>query len=234
MNNSPQRPYQSGPRTPQPQPGSHAPQPRYPDTYVAPRSGLAIAGFVLGIIAIVTSLLPIINNLSFLLAILGLIFSIVGLVGVSRGKKRGKGIAIAALILNVLTFVFVLGSQAMYTQAIDEATSGATASLEQSATTESSTDSAAPAADAGYSVEGETFTTDDYGARYVEGTLTNTSDKDYEYVQVSYGLYDADGNKIGDSFANTSGLSVGESWKFQAYVIEEDAESFELDEVTMW
>ena len=39
-----------------------------------PKSGMAIAGFVLGIIALLTSFLPIINNLSFFLAILGLVW----------------------------------------------------------------------------------------------------------------------------------------------------------------
>lgn len=60
------------------------------------KSGMAIAGFVLGIIALLTSLVPIVNNLSFFLAILGIIFTIVGLIGIMKGKKSGKGLAIAA------------------------------------------------------------------------------------------------------------------------------------------
>lgn len=46
------------------------------------KSGMAIAGFVLGIIALLTSLVPIVNNFSFFLAILGIIFTIVGLIGI--------------------------------------------------------------------------------------------------------------------------------------------------------
>lgn len=57
------------------------------------KSGMAIAGFVLGIIALLTSFLPIINNFSFFLAILGMIFGIVGMVGIMKGKKSGKGLA---------------------------------------------------------------------------------------------------------------------------------------------
>lgn len=65
------------------------------------KSGMAIAGFVLGIIALLTSFLPIINNFSFFLAILGMIFGIVGMVGISKGKKSGKGLAIAAIVICV-------------------------------------------------------------------------------------------------------------------------------------
>ncbi len=42
-----------------------------------PRSGLAIAGLVLGIIALVTSLMPIINNMSFFAALVGAVLAIV-------------------------------------------------------------------------------------------------------------------------------------------------------------
>ena len=88
------------------------------------KSGMAIAGFVLGIIALLTSFLPIINNFSFFLAILGMIFGIVGMVGISKGKKSGKGLAIAAIVICVVSGVVVLGTQSMYSA--DSATSSAT------------------------------------------------------------------------------------------------------------
>lgn len=90
------------------------------------KSGMAIAGFVLGIIALLTSFLPIINNFSFFLAILGMIFGIVGMVGISKGKKSGKGLAIAAIVICVVSGVVVLGTQSMYSAALDSATSSAT------------------------------------------------------------------------------------------------------------
>lgn len=83
---------------------------------------MAIASLVIGILAILTSFLPIINNASFILAALGLIFAIVGLVGITRGKKSGKGMAIAALVINVLSIVIVIATQSMFSKAIDEAT----------------------------------------------------------------------------------------------------------------
>ena len=83
------------------------------------KSGMAIAGFVLGIIALLTSFLPIINNFSFFLAI-------VGMVGIMKGKKSGKGLAIAAIVICVVSGVAVLGTQSMYSGALDSATSSAT------------------------------------------------------------------------------------------------------------
>lgn len=85
------------------------------------KSGLATAGMVLGIIGICLSLIPIINNIAFLLAALGLVFGIVGIVQTKDGKKAGKGKAIAAIILAVLTIGLVLASQKLFSDALDDA-----------------------------------------------------------------------------------------------------------------
>ena len=106
------------------------------------KSGMAIAGFVLGIIALLTSFLPIINNLSFFLAILGLIFGIVGMVGISKGKKSGKGLAIAAIVICVVSGAVVLGTQSMYSAALDSAASSS-ATTSTSASSAASTESTA-------------------------------------------------------------------------------------------
>ena len=92
------------------------------------KSGMAIAGFVLGIIALLTSFLPIINNLSFFLAILGLIFGIVGMVGISKGKKSGKGLAIASIVICVVSGAVVLGTQSMYSESTATSDSASRAS----------------------------------------------------------------------------------------------------------
>ena len=88
------------------------------------RSGLAIAGLVVGVIALLTSLMPIINNASFFVALVGAALAIAGLVGCMRGKRAGKGLAIAAVAVNVLAVVAVLASQSMYGAAIDDAMNG--------------------------------------------------------------------------------------------------------------
>lgn len=93
----------------------------------ASRSAASIVALVLGIIAILMSWMPIINNFAFVFGALGFIFGIVGLVGVLRGKKLGRGIAIAALIVNVLSIAIVLGTQSMYSAALDDAVNGPSA-----------------------------------------------------------------------------------------------------------
>lgn len=86
-------------------------------------SGLAIAGLVLGILAAVSSWIPIINNFSFVLALIGAVFAVVGVVSAVRGTRGGKGLAIAALVVNVVAIGIVLATQSAMSAAIDEATS---------------------------------------------------------------------------------------------------------------
>ena len=86
-------------------------------------SAMAIAGLVLGIIAAVSSWVPIVNNLSFVIGIIGLVLAAVGLIGTVRGKRSGKGLAIAAVVVNVVALAVVLASQSAMSAAIDEATS---------------------------------------------------------------------------------------------------------------
>lgn len=87
----------------------------------APKSIAAIAGLILGIIALVLSAMPIINNFAFILGVVGLIFGIVGVVGTRDKKKSGKGMAVASVIIAALACVIVLASQAVYSAALDEA-----------------------------------------------------------------------------------------------------------------
>lgn len=103
-------------------------------------SGTAIASLILGIVAIVMSWVPIINNFSFIFALIGLILGIVGIVGVVRGKKGGKGLAIAALIVNIISIAIVIGTQSLYSAAIDEATSSTSGAATTTTTATAETD----------------------------------------------------------------------------------------------
>lgn len=78
------------------------------------KSGLAIAGFIISILAILGSAIPIFNNVSFFFAVVSLVFGIIGLVAIRKGKRVGQGLAIATIILSVLTFVIVLATQSFY------------------------------------------------------------------------------------------------------------------------
>lgn len=210
----------------------------------APRSGLAIAGLVLGIIALLTSFLPIINNFSAVLAFIGAIFSVIGLVGALRGKKLGKGMAIAATVINVVVIAVVLGTQSMYSAAINEATntvsmtsgSVAPAAAQSQAAGQGDQQGAAAAGEEPadkYTVADEQLVEDDYLSS-ITGTFTNTSGRELSYVQLSYNLFDADGAQIGTAYANTNNLADGGVWKFEAGTLKEPGEvaSFKLADVT--
>ncbi|MGN0034620.1 MAG: DUF4352 domain-containing protein [Coriobacteriales bacterium] len=101
-----------------------------------PRSVLAIVSLVAGVIALSTSAIPIVNNAAAFLAFVGVVLGVTGLVGVLRGKKRGKVLAIVAVVVNVLAIVVVFATQTMYSKAIDDATSGPAATSSTQGTTD--------------------------------------------------------------------------------------------------
>ena len=108
----------------QPQPISQ-PQP----TYSSPRqpqvgtSGLAITGLVLGIVAILGSFLPIINNAAFFIGIIGLALSIIGLRQTKSGAKKGSGMAVAGIVLCIVSLAVTLLMQAACSAALDSMSS---------------------------------------------------------------------------------------------------------------
>ena len=200
------------------------------------KSGMAIAALVLGIIALLTSFLPIINNLSMILAVLGVVFGFVGVFGIKRGKKSGMGLAVASLVICVLSIAVVMATQAAFSNALDEATNPTVAT--DSATTDASSQSSdtASADDAQYVISGEELdTSNSYDAQIV-GTLTNNSGKDLSYVQVEYTVHDADGNQIGTALANTNSLKAGGTWKFAASSLQpaDEVASYERTGITAW
>ena len=72
-------------------------------------SGLAVAGLVLGILAILGAFVPLLNILTAPFAIVGLILAVVGLLGINKGKHSGKGIAIAGVVLGAVALVVTVG-----------------------------------------------------------------------------------------------------------------------------
>lgn len=102
-------------------------------------SALAIAGLVVAILALLISFVPIVNNAAFVLGLVGAVLAIVGIVQTGKGKRRGRGMAVAGLVIAVLSVVIVLVTQSMYSAAIDSVTNGAQP-------TDASSSSAAPAA----------------------------------------------------------------------------------------
>lgn len=66
------------------------------------------------------------------------------------------------------------------------------------------------------------------------GVLKNNSDKDFDYVQLSFSLFDAQGNVVDTAFTNITNLKSGRTWKFEAMFFEDNVASWELDEITGW
>jgi hypothetical protein len=142
--------------------GSHPPHvPQQFQPPVPPQaqkgSGLAVAALVLGIIAVVFCWVPFLNVLSVLLGLIGLGLGVPGLIGAVRGRRSGKGMAIAGVILSLVAVVAAIAISAAATVAVDEALSGTDVS------TSSGVDAAGEEAADGDGVYsfGETVTFDD-------------------------------------------------------------------------
>lgn len=200
----------------------------------APRSVAASVALVLGVIALISSWVPIINNLSFVFALVGVVFAVVGLVGTLRGKKSGRGLAIASTVVNVVAVAIVLATQSAYSAAIDEAASGTVQTSDETsvAAPAAGETTSAESADK-YSIDGEELTGDAYSCK-ISGVYTNKAGKDLNYVQVSYSLFDADGNQIGTALANTNNLADGGTWKFEAFgsAAVDEVASYKIGDVT--
>ena len=157
------------------------------DAQAKRKSGLAIAGFVLAIVAVATSFIPIVNNLSALVAVVGFVLAIVGTVSCAKGKRSGKGLGIAAIVINVVAFVVVLATQSLYSSAIQSATSSAADTGSQPQVAQNAAaDSGATVSSARYSVsiDGCRVVSDYQGnpAAIVTYTWTNNSDFDSSFA----------------------------------------------------
>ena len=73
-----------------------------------------------------------------------------------------------------------------------------------------------------------------YTVAQVNGYIKNDTGKDYEYVQVEFTSYDADGNTLGTCVDNQSGLKDGGRWAFKASCIDspDKVAKVELKEIT--
>lgn len=80
------------------------------------KSGLGIAGFVIGIIAIIFSFIPIVNNIAFFIGILAAVFGLIGAL-----THKSKGLSIAGAVLGVLAVIITLALQSMWSKALDDA-----------------------------------------------------------------------------------------------------------------
>ena len=64
------------------------------------------------------------------------------------------------------------------------------------------------------------------------GAVKNNCAKQYSYVQVSFNLYDREGNQVGSTFTNLNNLEPYGTWKFEALITEDSTRRFRLKDVT--
>lgn len=71
---------------------------------------------------------------------------------------------------------------------------------------------------------------------YIEGTIKNNTDKTYSYLQVTYNVYDSQGNNLGTCLANNNNIEANGTWKFKAICSGEakNISSYKLAEITGW
>lgn len=143
----------------------------------------------------------------------------------AKGKKSiGKIVLIAVVVLIVFGAMGSMGG---------ESDNGGSASQDVAQNQQAPEPEPEPEPEP-YAVADEALdTSNPYGVK-ITGTLTNNTDQDKSYIQVSYNLYDADGAQVGTALANTNNLKAGGTWKYEAIGTVEPAQvaSWELVEVT--
>lgn len=185
------------------------------------KSGLAAAGMVLGIIAIVGSWIPFLNIVSIIIAVLAIIFG-----GVALMQKRGTGKAIAALVLGVLTIIIAIVMMSAAVDSIDKAVNDdaeqKTSSSEEKKSSERLT------LDEGWTLD----KSNEYMAKVV-GTVSNNSDKPVDgYIQITFSALDAEGANVGDCLANANTVDANGKWKFEAMCSGSNIDTVRFKELT--
>lgn len=161
------------------------------------RSGLAVAGLVIGIVALVLSPVPIINNFAWLMAVVGGFLS--GFARWSISKKpyvTGKKMAVAGCVLSALALIIVLASQAFYSAVWDEAMSELEESSTPAATSNSTASSSSSSSSASDSASDTTSSSTSYQDMAL-GTAASFSDgTTVTVLSVTPGLAKYDGTAV--------------------------------------
>ena len=172
------------------------------------KSALAIISLVLGIMAIGGSFIPIINNASIVFGFIGAILAIVALI-----KKKSKGMAIAGLILCVLSIVISFSLQDSWTKSLDESVKDMDGS---------NTDKILKN-DVDVKLGDLKVTTDEYGLTNSElvVTVTNKSNEKESY-SIHLEAVDEAGKRIQDDYVYANDLAAGQTQDFKTFEYIED------------
>lgn len=132
----------------------------------------------------------------------------------SCGGKLGSPLIVRVIGLIVGIILIVVGCSKIFSDAVDEVEKEKKNSFTHEVTKEY----------------------DDSFSHYVEGKVTNKTDKDYSYVQIEFVCYDKEGNNVGTAVDNTNNLLANETWKFKAIGLFTDVKTDHCDfkEITSW
>ena len=182
------------------------------------KSGIAISGFIIAILAILGSAIPVFNNVSFFFAIVSLVLGVIGLIAIKRNKRVGQGLAIATIILSVLTFVVVLVTQSFYGKVAEDVGNSVSESVNDfdGTNTDKLLETSADV------TIGEFTTTND---GYIDSTELPVTIKNKTTEKASYTIkieaVDADGARIADSTLYITDLNSGQSMSEKAFTLVE-------------
>ena len=86
-----------------------------------------------------------------------------------------------------------------------------------------------------FTLVSDEMTKDSIGTCWIEGTIQNNTNKNYSYVQVTFNLYDADGNQLGTAMDNINNFEPNSTWKYKAMgLTSENVKSYKFVEITGW
>jgi hypothetical protein len=205
------------------------------------KSGLGIAGFVIGIIAIIFSFIPIVNNIAFFIGIIAAIFGIIGAI-----THKSKGLSIAGAILGVLAVVITLALQSMWSKALDNASEQLNEVMESADSQMSNItgENTEEILQKSVNVELGTYSAskDEYG--FVTSSLPVTvTNKESEAKSFSFHVeaVDGSGSRIMDDYIYANDLGAGQSQSFELFQFVTDEKydamqsaSFNIIEASMY
>ena len=137
-------------------------------------------------------------------------------------KKVLKGVLIALGVIMLVGMVGCVGSVFLVSTAVDETITEMEQEIEENNATYDELVQA---------IEWNTVT-DEFGLTTVTGVLTNTTDKEIDYIEVEY-KFIKDGVTVDSSFINATDIQPGESVKLDIMTVEE-FDSFEVKGTDIW
>ena len=138
-------------------------------------------------------------------------------------KKVLKGVLIAFGVILLVGMVGCVASVALVGTAVDETITEMEQEIEENNATYDELVQA---------IEWQVVTDEIFGVTTVTGVLTNTTDKEIDYIEVEY-KFIKDGVTVDSSFINATDIQPGESVKLDIMTVEE-FDSFEVKGTDIW